>query len=29
MEASAVACVNENYCHESLCKSFRHVVDTL
>ena len=29
MEASAIASVEENYCHESFCESFRHVVDVL
>ena len=29
MEASARASVKENYCYESFCVSFRHVVDTL
>ena len=29
MEASAIASVEENNCHESLCESFRHVVDVL
>ena len=29
METSAIASVKENYCHESFCESFRHVVDKL
>ena len=29
METSTIASVKENYCHESFCESFRHMVDTL
>ena len=28
-EASAIASAKGNYCHESFCESFRHVVDMI